>query len=134
MIKKFIGGLMDNFKAADFEIKGNMKIKTLQEKFKENFGVFLRVYKGKQFADPSHTLASLKDTITGGADFTLKAKMTCSEVSKVFLDEYGLKVNIADPTNDHLVPKEITLGQASRGEYDKDKPWYDKIKDENKNK
>ena len=41
MLKKFIGGIMDNFKAADFDIKGNMKVKTLQEEFMKNFGLTL---------------------------------------------------------------------------------------------
>jgi hypothetical protein len=49
---------MDNFKAADFDIKGNMKVKTLQEEFMKNFGLTLRIYKGNKFADESATLAS----------------------------------------------------------------------------
>lgn len=36
----------DNFKAADFEIKPQTKIKTLCKNFKANFGLSLRVYKG----------------------------------------------------------------------------------------
>jgi hypothetical protein len=37
-----------------------------------------------------------------------------------------LKVNLADKNNEHLLPKEITLGQAARGEYNKDAKWYEK--------
>jgi hypothetical protein len=127
MLKKFIGGIMDNFKAADFDIRGNMKVKTLQKEFKENFGLTLRVYKGKRFADGASTLASLKKSDAKGADFTLKAKMKVKDIIATFKKEYGLVVNIADIKNEHLVPKELTLGEASRGEYDPDAPWYEKV-------
>lgn len=127
MLKSLIGGIMDNFKAADFDIKGNMKVKTLQDKFKGNFGLTLRLYKGNKFADSDATLASLKDSTAKGADFTLKAKMKVKDVIDVFANEYGLKVNLADNDNEQLLPKEITLGQAARGEYDKNAAWYDKV-------
>lgn len=35
------GKIMDNFKAADFDIHHNMKVKTLQSEFKKNFGLTL---------------------------------------------------------------------------------------------
>ena len=53
--------------------------------------------------------------------------MKAKEVIEVFKKEYGLKVNLADKTNEHLLPKEVTLGQAARGEYDKDAKWYEKV-------
>jgi hypothetical protein len=127
MLKKLIGGIMDNFKAADFDIKGNMKVKTLQDEFMKNFGLSLRIYKGPRFAEEKSTLASLKEGNVKAADFTLKAKMKIKEVIDIFKKEYGLKVNLADKTNEHLLPKEITLGQAARGEYDKDAQWYEKV-------
>ena len=129
MFKKFIGGMMDNFKSADFAIKGNMKVKTLQVSFKENFGLTLRVYKGKSNfpADADSTQASLKQSDAKGAEFTLKAKMKVKDAIAVFLTEYGLKVNIADIDDSTLVPKELTLGEAARGEFDKNAAWYEKI-------
>jgi hypothetical protein len=42
----------DRFKSADFDIEPNQKVKTVQADFKNNFGLTLRVYKGKMFADP----------------------------------------------------------------------------------
>jgi len=126
MFKKFIGGIMDNFKAADFDIKGNMKVKSLQTKFKENFGLTLRIYKGKHFADADATLASLKNATATGADIVIKATMKNKDVIQLFVTSFGLTVNIADATNEHLVPKELTIGQASRGEYDKNAAWYEK--------
>jgi hypothetical protein len=41
----------DRFKAGDFDLAPNKKIKTIQSEFKDNFGLTLRVYKGKQFAE-----------------------------------------------------------------------------------
>jgi len=36
----------------DFNVSGNMKVKTLQANYKKAYGGTLRVYKGNQFADP----------------------------------------------------------------------------------
>ena len=54
----------DNFKAADFEIKPQTKIKTLCKNFKANFGLSLRVYKGQVIADGELTLAQLNKVST----------------------------------------------------------------------
>ena len=51
--------LFDSFKAGDFNLEPNKKVKTVQREFKENFGLTLRIYKGKQFADGDLTLAAL---------------------------------------------------------------------------
>ena len=49
---------------ADLKIDGRMKVKTLKENFKKNFGATLRVYKSitckGAFADDDATLASLR--------------------------------------------------------------------------
>jgi hypothetical protein len=117
-MKSFIAGLMDNFKAADFEISGKMKVKSLQKDFKGNFGVTLRVYNGVKFADPDKTLGSFKSTTTNVDGFKVKAKMTVNEVEKKFIENFGLKVQIADKNDTHLLPNSITLGEGARGEYD----------------
>ena len=51
----------DQFKAGDFTLEPNKKVKTIQSEFKENFKLSLRVYKGKQFADPEWTIAGLNE-------------------------------------------------------------------------
>ena len=110
--------LMDNFKAADFDITSKMKVKSLQSDFKTNFGVTLRVYNGVKFADPDKTLGSFKSTNTQSNGFKIKAKMTVDQVEGMFADSFGLKVQIADKNDTHLLPNSITIGEGSRGEYD----------------
>ena len=46
---------------AEFNISGRMQVASLQNQFKEEFGLTLRVYKGNNFAEPSATLASISD-------------------------------------------------------------------------
>jgi len=41
-------------------ISGRMKVKTLKAGFKENFGLTLRVYDGRSFADDNATLAATR--------------------------------------------------------------------------
>lgn len=114
----FLGKLMDNFKAADFDIHHNMKVKTLQTEFKNNFGLTLRVYNGVKFADGDKTLGSFKSSNTNSDGFKIKAKMTVDQTEQMFADNFGLKVQIADKNDSHLLPNSITLGDGARGEYD----------------
>lgn len=116
-----LGKIMDNFKAADFDITGQMKVKTLQKEFKENFGVTLRIYNGVKFADPGKTLGSFKDSKTTVPGFKVKASMLVDQVEKLFKSNFGIKVQIADKSDSHLVPNKITIGRAARGEYDLEK-------------
>ena len=113
-----LGKIMDNFKAADFDIHHNMKVKTLQADFKKNFGISLRVYNGVKFAEPNKTLGSFKSTNTKADDIKIKAKMTVKDVEALFKENFGLKVQIADKNDTHLLPNSITLGEGARGEYD----------------
>jgi hypothetical protein len=41
-------------------IDGRMKVKTLKDQFKKEFGLTLRVYDGRKFADGDATLASIR--------------------------------------------------------------------------
>jgi hypothetical protein len=41
-------------------INGRMKVKTLRADFKKEFGLTLRVYDGRSFADNDSTLASIR--------------------------------------------------------------------------
>ena len=53
---------------AEFKIDGRMKVKTLKEKFKEEFGGTLRVYNGNKTVDYNATIASIRknDDAKGG--------------------------------------------------------------------
>ena len=57
----FIDIVKDTFITADFDVQGNMRVKTLQKKFSDSFGCELRVYNGKRFAEKNHTIAKIRD-------------------------------------------------------------------------
>lgn len=42
------------------KVSGRQKVKSLKEAFKKEFGVSIRVYNGKKFADDDATLASIR--------------------------------------------------------------------------
>lgn len=117
----FFKNLLDNFKAEDFHMNSRMKVKSVQRLFKENFGLTLRVYKGKQFADPDLTINQLNkktsDEINANKkDITIKASMNTGDFEKEIKNEYGLTVQVADEFNKYLINDKYTLGQASRRE------------------
>ena len=117
----FFNNLFDNFKAEDFHMNSRMKVASVQRLFKDNFGLTLRVYKGKQFADPKMTISQL-DKRTGDKinvnkkDITIKASMNTGDFEKEIKNEYGLTVQVADEFNKYLINDKYTLGQASRRE------------------
>jgi hypothetical protein len=103
----------------------NKKIKTIQSEFKENFGLTLRVYKGKQFADPELTVAALdkrtsKSISSQNESIKIKANMTIGEVEKLVDEHFGLTIQVANEHNTYCVNNGYTLGQASRKEDLKD--------------
>ena len=111
----------DRFKAADFQISPNMKIKSIQSEFKNNFGLTLRVYKGKVLADPEITFAQLnkltsKDVKTNSSALVIKANMAISEFEKLVSNHFGITVQVANEWDTYNVNNKYTLGQASRRE------------------
>ena len=121
----FISNFTDKFKAGDFHIEAHKKVKTIQSDFKKNFGLTLRVYKGKQLADPNFTLAELNNKTSkkinyGAEDITIKASMTIHEVEQLIDSHFGLTVQIANEFDNYCVNNKYTLGQALRQEDLKD--------------
>lgn len=116
-----LSNFFDKFKARDFSISPNKKIKTIQTEFKENFGLCLRVYKGNQLADSSLTIAGLNLKVSNkinskGDDLIIKSSMKIGDFEEIIKNHYGLKVQVADEFNTYLVRNQYTLGQASRKE------------------
>lgn len=113
--------LLDRFKAKDFSIAPNKKIKTIQAEFKANFGLTLRVYKGNQFADGNLTLAGLNNKVSSTINvkqegLSIKSSMRIDDFEKLIVEHFGLKVQVANEFDTYLVGNRYTLGQASRKE------------------
>lgn len=117
-----LNNLMDKFKNAEFTVAPNKKLKTISADFKKAFNLSLVFYKGAQIADGELTLAALnkkttKDVKTTADGLKIKASMKVGDAEKLFDKNFGVTVQIKDAEGKKLVPNEITLGQAARGEY-----------------
>lgn len=111
----------DRFKSSDFSIEPNEKLKTVQASFKENFGLTLRVYKGKMLADHELTFAQLnektsKKVVWNADNLKIKANMTIKQVEDLIDDQFGLTVQVANEYDTYCVGNHYTIGQASRKE------------------
>ncbi|MFA9211876.1 MAG: hypothetical protein ACEQR5_08605 [Moraxellaceae bacterium] len=118
---KFFSNLTDKFKAKDFHIAANKKLKTIQAEFKENFGLTLRIYKGKQLADPEMTIAGLNKKTSSeihanNVDLSIKASLNIGEFEKLIENHFGLTIQVANEFDSYCVNNKYTLGQASRKE------------------
>jgi hypothetical protein len=112
-LKDALGKFGDHFKAVDFEIKGNMKVKTLRKKFKDSFKCTLRVYYGVKFANENFTLAKIRKGGSGN-NFSFKASCKVGEFEKKFNDVFGIKVQVAFLNDNELADNNLTLGQIAR--------------------
>lgn len=111
----------DRFKAADFHLAPNKKIKSIQAEFKNNFGLTLRVYKGKALADPEMTFAQLnqrtsKEINAANSDLEIKANMNIGDFEKLIDKHFGVTVQVANEFDTYCVNNKYTLGQAARRE------------------
>ena len=99
---------------ADIKVDGRMKVKTLKKKFKESFGVNIRVYKGKKFADDDATLASIRaDDAKKAGSFSIHGKTKVGNVEKSFEEELGIAVQIEDKKGS-LADNDMTLAQTAK--------------------
>lgn len=117
-----LNNLMDNFKNAEFTVAPQKKLKSISADFKKAFNLTLVFYKGVTIADGDLTLATLnkkttKEVKTTAASLKIKASMKVGDAEKLFDKNFGVTVQIKDAGGTKLVPNEITIGQAARGEY-----------------
>ena len=96
----------------ELAISGRMQVKTLKAKFKESFGLTLRVYKGSKFADDSATLASLSDKKV--EEFKANSNMKVGNFEENFNKATGLKVQVASPNDQVLARDSSTLSEIKK--------------------
>ncbi len=118
---KIFNQIKDSFTSSEFEVEITMKITDLTKQFKKKFGLSLRVYKGKKLADDGRmTLKTLDQRTTqtsvnfDSSRMKIKASQKVLEVENLFLENFGIVVQIADIENKKLLADDITLGDAKR--------------------
>ena len=118
---KIFNQIKDTFTSTEFEVEVTMKVTDLTKQFKNKFGLSLRVYKGKKLADDGRmTLKTLDQRTTqtsvnfDSSKMKIKATQKVLEVEQLFLENFGIVVQIADIENKKLLADDITLGDAKR--------------------
>ena len=118
---KIFNQIKDTFTSTEFEVESTMKVTDLTKQFKNKFGLSLRVYKGKKLADDGRmTLKTLDQRTTqtsvnfNSSKMKIKATQKVLEVENLFLENFGIVVQIADVENKKLLADDITLGDAKR--------------------
>lgn len=101
---------------AGLTITGQMKVATLQKNFLEEFGLTLRVYDGRKFAESDKTLAQVRKKKGSGRDLSVAKNMKVGNLEDKFEEEFGLNVQVAGSQNDYLCDNNVTLA----GAYQKD--------------
>jgi hypothetical protein len=96
----------------ELAISGRMQVKTLKAKFKESFGLTLRVYKGSNFADDGATLASLSEKKV--EEFKANSNMKVGNFEENFNKATGLKVQVASPNDKELCHDGSTLSDRKK--------------------
>ena len=118
---KIFNQIKDSFTSSEFEVEITMKVTDLTKQFKNKFGLSLRIYKGKKLADDGRmTLKTLDQRTTqtsvnfDSSKMKIKATHKVLEVEQMFLENFGIVVQIADVENKKLLADDITLGDAKR--------------------
>lgn len=99
---------------AGLSITGQMKVSTLQEKFLNEFGLTLRIYDGRSFADPTQTLAQVRKKKGSGKALSVAKNMKVGNLEDKFEEEFGLKVQIAGADDSGLCDNDLTLNAAQQ--------------------
>ena len=97
---------------AGLSITGQLKVSTLQDNFLKEFGLTLRVYDGRSFADPSQTLAQARKHKGSGNGLSVAKNMKVGSLERKFEVEFGLKVQVAGSDDSYLCNDDFTLNAA----------------------
>ncbi len=93
-------------------INGRIKVKTLRADFKKEFGLVLRVYNGRSFADDDATLASIRKGDSKGGEFAPKRNTKVGNLEDKIMDMFGIKTQVAGSDDSYLCKNEYTLAKA----------------------
>jgi len=93
-------------------INGRMKVKTLKADFKAEFGLTLRVYDGRSFADDDATLASIRKGDNKGGEFGPRKNTHVGNLEDKIMEMFGIKTQVAGSDDSYLCNNDLTLAGA----------------------
>ena len=83
------------------------KVSAFQSDFKAEFGIGVRVYKGRKFAEDV-PLKNITEPGSKGGDVEFHGKTKVKTIEKMFKEEMGITIQIEDKKGD-LADNEATL-------------------------
>lgn len=99
---------------ADFKISGNMKVKSLKDDFKNEFGGTLRVYDGRSHADDDAKVGSIaKKTIARGSEVSANGNLLVRTFEDRIKETFGIRVEVAVADDSKLADDGCTLGKLT---------------------
>ena len=96
----------------DIHINGRMKVKTLKSQFAKEFGLTIRLYDGRSFADDQATLASIRKGDHKGGDLSPDRATKVGILEEKMLELFGLKIQIAGSDDSYLCDNDLSLAEA----------------------
>ena len=89
-----------------------IKVSTLKKRFLKEFGLTLRVYDGRSFADEGQTISQIRKK-KGSGDLSVRKSMKVGTLEEKIESEFGIKVQIAGSDDSYLCKNELTLASAN---------------------
>lgn len=93
-------------------INGRMKVKTLKSDFKKEFGLNIRIYDGREFANEDATLASVRKSDSIGGEFSPARNTKVGNLEDKFMELFGIKTQISGSDDSYLCENDHTLAKA----------------------
>lgn len=92
-------------------LPGQAKVGTVKNRFHDLCGLTLRIYDGRSFAALDKTIGQVRKK-TGAPRLVISQESTVSEVETQFLEECGVRVQIAGSDDTYLCDNDLTLKDA----------------------
>ena len=98
------------------KISGRKTVKTLKKEFKNAFDATLRIFIDMDIAEDTATLASVRKSSNKSGEITLRGNMLVSNFEKIMIEDFGIKIQVADKNNENLVNNSLTLAKCGSSE------------------
>jgi len=101
---------------ASFSFASQMKIKSIQKRFKKEFGLTLRIYDGGAFAEGDQTLSQVCKQQGKSSVLSVSKNIKVGNLENKIAKELGIRVRIAGSDDSYHCKGELTLTAALRAD------------------
>jgi len=94
------------------KITGWTKVKTLKQQFKDEFGLSIRIYDGRSFADNDASFAQIRKGDSKGGEFAPQKNTKVGNLEDKIEEMFGIKTQISGSDDSYLCDNDLTLKAA----------------------